>query len=134
MAVLLQEFLPILDTLTDLRAKYGENDFGKQYSAIRGDLASAFSDLGAAEFSIRAGDIVSFSKVRVVESRHDETVPVNAILEVIRETGLELAGNTIRKAEAVISLGPAPTADDTDSEGIPEEERLLEGESEEIDQ
>jgi molecular chaperone GrpE (heat shock protein) len=106
-ATILQEFMPVLDQLTTLRNKYGVDDeFGKQYNAIRGDFMSALRDLGVTEFTIAVGDMVDYRKVRVIESRYDDVMPINTIIEVVHDHGMELAGNIVRKAEAIVSLGP----------------------------
>lgn len=99
------KFLPVLDRLEDLSAKYADDAFGKQYNALPGIMRTAMSEMGVVEYQVKEGDAMDAYRMEVTASEHSETVPAQTVLRV--EThGLELEGNVMRKPKVVVSLGP----------------------------
>lgn len=72
MASVLQDFLPILDDLEALEEKYGNDDFGKSFSALGGAMRTALKELGVEEYSVKEGDTVNKQRVIVVEEEYTE--------------------------------------------------------------
>lgn len=110
-ASVLSEFLPVMDTLVALRAKYGDDEFGQQYNALPGAIKSGFTAMGCTEYTVHVGDAVDAAGGRVVavESEYSEQFAENVVLRPIA-AGLELQGNVIRAAQVVASLGKEPPA------------------------
>lgn len=115
MAAVLGEFLPVLDRLEDLKVKYEDDDFGKQYGALPGAIKAAYSELGAKEYTVTIGDRIDKSRMVVIDSEHSENHASDTVLRPI-SMGLELQGNPIRLAECVACLGPEPVAIEESSE------------------
>jgi molecular chaperone GrpE (heat shock protein) len=125
-AVVLKEFIPILDTLQELRAKYGADDFGKQFDALYGTMKTAFASMGVNEFHAQVGDVVDMARMNVVEQVYSSAVPKGAVVDVVSNNhcGMELDGNCMRMVKVVASLGPEPAtavAAKDDGEEMPEE-------------
>mmetsp|Transcript_21392 Transcript_21392/g.27657 ORF Transcript_21392/g.27657 Transcript_21392/m.27657 type:complete len:266 (+) Transcript_21392:131-928(+) len=113
-ALTLTQFLPIYDTLDELNTAYSEDDFGKQYGALYTSIKQAFSDLGAVEYAVAAGDSIDKLRMTVLDSEHSDEQPAETVLRVLRP-GMELQGNIVRPAEVVASLG-------VEEEGEPSDE------------
>lgn len=129
-ADVLQEFLPVLGKLDELKEKYGEDDFGKQYSGL--SLKAAFNNLGVTDFTVSVGDTVDKGRMLVVDSEHSEDHPADTVLKPV-SLGLELKGNIVKMAECVASLGPEVVADEEggDTEEGGDEEAAQEDKGEE---
>jgi molecular chaperone GrpE (heat shock protein) len=112
-ADLLTQFLPVLDKLVELRETYGEDEFGKQYNAVAGDMKGAFSKMGVTEFAVETGGAVDKTRMVVVDSEYSEEHAVDTVIRAV-VGGMELEGNVIRMAECVASLGPELVAADAD--------------------
>jgi len=119
-ASVLREFLSVKDQLTGLQERFGEDDFGKQYNALKSALDTVFSDLGVAEYTTAPGDAVDRMRMLVVESENSEEFPKDTVLKPLK-MGLELQGNVIRLAECVASLG-SETAEEEAAAAAPQDE------------
>ena len=108
-AGVLTSFLPVLDSLNDLQAKYGDDEFGKSYNALPGIMRQVFTDLGSAEYTIATGDAVDRSRMDAVESVYSEEYPTDTVIQPLA-SGWELQGNVIRPAQCVARLGPETAA------------------------
>ena len=103
-ANILAQFLPVMDKLNELKAKYGEDPFGSQYGALPGALNTVFTSLGVTEFIVQPGEPVDETRMLVEAEEYSEEF---AVKTVIRTTsgGIELDGNVIVPASCVASLG-----------------------------
>jgi molecular chaperone GrpE (heat shock protein) len=110
-AALLTKFLPTMDKLEELRAKYGEDSFGKQYNALPGTLMAGFSAMGVADFSVSAGEKMDAERMVAVAEEHSAELPARTVIREV-SSGLQLEGNVIRMAECVVSLGPESNGDE----------------------
>lgn len=117
-ALILAKFLPTLERLIELRHQNAEHEFGKQYSALTGDLLGAFTKMGMTEYAVAKGEAVDLGRMAIVEKEHSAEVAADTVVRCLA-TGLELQGNVIRPAECVASLGPVEdgTVPATDGEG-----------------
>jgi molecular chaperone GrpE (heat shock protein) len=106
-AAVLTEFLPVLDTLVDLRDRYGNDAFGQQYNALPGAVKTGFVNMGTTEYSATVGAAMDTSRMTVVETVHDNASPKDTVLQCVHP-GLELQGNVIRPCLVVASLGAPP--------------------------
>jgi molecular chaperone GrpE (heat shock protein) len=106
------EFLPALDQLEELRKKYGDDSFGKQYSAVTGAIKTAFATLGVTDYTIQVGDSINGSRMNVVESKYSTEYPQNTVIEVL-SPGMELNGNIVRAAQCIASLGIEPNEEES---------------------
>lgn len=115
MAGVLASFLPTLDTLGDLQNKYGEDDFGKSYNALQSVMRQVFTDLGANEYGLAAGDAVDTTRMDVVETEYSEQYAKDTVIQPLK-MGWELQGNVIRSAQCVASLGSENAVEETPPE------------------
>jgi molecular chaperone GrpE (heat shock protein) len=106
-AAVLTEFLPVLDTLVDLRDRYGNDAFGQQYNALPGAVKAGFVNMGTTEYSATVGAAMDTSRMTVVETVHGNASPKDTVLQCVHP-GLELQGNVIRPCLVVASLGAQP--------------------------
>ena len=125
MAGVLASFMPVLDSLTDLQAKYGNDEFGKGYNAMEGIMRQVFTDLGSSEYTIATGDAIDKSRMDVVDAVYSEEFPANTVIEPLT-MGWELQGNVIRSAQCVASLGSQAAVEEEEEEAA---EELAEEES-----
>lgn len=128
-ASVLQSFLPIMDDFEELEQKYGNDDFGKSFSALGGTLKSAFKELGVQEYSVKEGDQVNKQRITVVEEEYSDEFPKDTVIRPVA-VGMELQGNVMRMAECVASLGSEQDEADAEKEGE-EDSNEEEGEVEE---
>lgn len=120
-ATVLRDFLPVKDKLDMLQAQYGDDEFGKQYTALAGNLNTAMGAMGVTEYAATVGEKVDRSRVLVVEEEVSDK-PEGTVLQPLR-MGLELKGNVIRLAECVGSVGDKSEDEAEEvSEGEPEAE------------
>ena len=104
-ANVLTQFLPVLDRLEELGAKYAMDDFGKQYNALPGAMRSAMVEMGVSVLQVQPGETIDPYRMEVTSSEHSETAPAQTVLSV-ESSGYELDGNVMRKPKVVASLGP----------------------------
>lgn len=115
MAGVLASFLPVLDTLNDLQAQHGGDEFGKSYSAMPGIMRQVFTDLGSNEYTVATGDAVDKTRMDVVDAVYSDEIPADTVIQPIA-LGWELQGNVIRSAQCVASLGPEAAAEESTEE------------------
>lgn len=104
-ASVLKTFLPVVDELKVLTDKYESDEFAKKYAALSRDFNNALKDMGVEEFMLAEGDSVDATRVEVVRQEHSDSVAKGSVMEAL-SCGYELSGNIMRKAQAVVSLGP----------------------------
>jgi GrpE len=126
MANVLTEFLPLYDTMNELKAKYAEDEFGSKYTGLT--MKNTFSKMGVSEYTVAVGESMDNYRMTVVESEYSTEHKKNTVLKPIA-MGLELEGNVIRPAEIVASLGELVEEDE--EEASAEEEEKAEEESKE---
>lgn len=107
-AVVLEDFLPILENLRELNVKYEGNEFAKSYSALCWNFNNALKDLGVSEFTVKEGDNADGIRIEATREEYSETIAKGMVIQPL-EIGYELEGNIMRRASAVVSLGPEPT-------------------------
>ena len=110
-----------MDKLKELRAKYGDDSFGKQYNALPGTLMAGFSAMGVADFSVEAGEKLDTERMVAVAEEHSAELPAGTVIREVT-AGLQLEGNVIRMAECVVSLGPEPASADGEKAEAKEED------------
>lgn len=120
-AAVLEDFLPVMEDLREVNAKYEDNEFAKSYSALCWDFNNALKDLGVAEFTVKEGDKADGVRVLATREEYSETVAKGMVIEPL-EIGYELEGNLMRGACAVVSLGPESSEEEEISEEAAEED------------
>mmetsp|Transcript_25282 Transcript_25282/g.41991 ORF Transcript_25282/g.41991 Transcript_25282/m.41991 type:complete len:317 (+) Transcript_25282:226-1176(+) len=117
-AGVVQNFLPVMDDLQLLKTELDGDDFGAKYAGMAGNLMGALKELGVEEFSAEIGDVVNAQRMTVVDEEvsTDGSVAKGSILRPV-SAGMELAGNVMRMAQVVTSLG---SADEQSKEGATE--------------
>ena len=110
MAGILRNFLPIYDTLDEMKERYVNDEFGSKYGGLT--LGPTFAKIGVKEFSVGAGEPLDHIRVKVVGSEYSNAGKDTIIAQLA--LGMELEGNVIRAAECITSLGNegAPNAPD----------------------
>jgi molecular chaperone GrpE (heat shock protein) len=105
-ASVLRSFLPALDELDVLGARYGGNDFARTFdSGIKSELESTLRDLGVLVYEVSAGQsILDVGRIVAVEQEHSEEYARGTAIRTVK-AGLEISRNVIRPAEVVGSLG-----------------------------
>jgi molecular chaperone GrpE (heat shock protein) len=103
-AAVVQNFLPVLDELKTLKEAYGEDEFGSKYAGLTGAMLGGLKELGVEEFTVAEGDAVNPQRVSVVEEEFSEEVEKGSIIRPV-SMGMEVAGNVMRLAQVVASLG-----------------------------
>lgn len=104
-AVVLQNFLPVLEQLRESKTKYENDEFGQKYSALSSDFEKVFADMGVTEFTVSEGDKADARRIVTVEEQYSETIAQGCVIKPL-QVGVELDGNVMKMAEAVVSLGP----------------------------
>lgn len=112
-AAVLKDFLPIYDTLNNLRGMFSEDEFGKKYSEL--NLQQTFTNLGVTDFDVEAGQAINNFRMKVLESEVSAEHPKDTVLRQVAP-GLELDGNVIRAAMCVSSVGAEEETEES-SEG-----------------
>eukprot|EP00567_Pseudictyota_dubia_P009459 CAMPEP_0197443612 /NCGR_PEP_ID=MMETSP1175-20131217/9313_1 /TAXON_ID=1003142 /ORGANISM="Triceratium dubium, Strain CCMP147" /LENGTH=134 /DNA_ID=CAMNT_0042974273 /DNA_START=1 /DNA_END=401 /DNA_ORIENTATION=- len=103
-ANILQQFLPVLDELTNLDSRFEGNEAAKSYSALRGSFSSALTSLGAAEFTAEVGGVYDVRRHESVREEYSDDIAEGAVLEPVA-MGMEIEGNVMRRAQVAVSLG-----------------------------
>lgn len=104
-AAIIQNFLPVMDELRHIQDDIGDVEFGKKYSGLYGTMSSAFKEMGVEEYGVAVGEPVNPQKVATIEEEYSADIPKGRIIRPV-SMGMELAGNVLRLAQAVVSLGP----------------------------
>lgn len=110
-AAVLSKFLPVIDTLSGLRERYGEDNFGRQYNTLAGEMRGAFTKLGVTEYTTVTGERIDSMRMSVISAEHSSEYPIDTVIRPV-SMGMELQGNVIRMAECIGSLGPVNTGGD----------------------
>ena len=103
-ADVLQNFLPVLDELRSIDAKYEGNDFAKSYKALTDDLNNAMESLGMTEYTAEVGAKADIRRFVAAEEKYSDDFEKGTVISPV-SIGLEIEGNVIRMAECVVSLG-----------------------------
>lgn len=114
-AKVIQSFVPVLDELDAVAARYEGNSFAKSLDALRSGMKSSLGELGVSEFVVGAGDAVD-SRVVAVDEQFSEEFAAGTVISALT-SGLEIQGNIVRAAKVVASLG----VENSEEEGAAEE-------------
>ena len=108
-AAIIQNFLPVMDELRHIQEDIvSENvEFGTKYSGLLSAMTASFKQMGVEEYAVSVGDAVNPQKVATIEEEYSSEIPKGSIIRPV-SMGMELSGNVLRLAQAVVSLGPAP--------------------------
>jgi len=123
-ASVLQSFLPALDEMDVIGAKYEGNAFaGTLQSGLTMEFQNNLQELGVSEFGVESGDDVVMGRVVAVEEQFSEEFGKGTVITSLK-SGLEIQGNIVRPAECVASLGSeaAPAAEEEEEAAAAEEE------------
>jgi molecular chaperone GrpE (heat shock protein) len=120
-AAIIQNFLPVMDELRFIQEEIGDVEFGKKYSGLYGTMSSAFREMGVEEYGVAVGEPVNPQKVATIEEEYSADVPKGMIIRPV-SMGMELAGNVLRLAQAVVSLGPVVENETAEEAPAAEEE------------
>lgn len=119
-ATVMQSFLPVLEELDAVGAKYEGNTFAKTLDAgLRSEFSNSLVALGVSEFVVESGQAVDVGRVVAVEEEYSEEFAKGTVIRALK-LGLEISGNTVRPAEVVGSLG-------TENEKVEEDGASKEG-------
>lgn len=122
-ASVLQSFLPALDEMEVIGARYEGNSFaGTLQSGLTLEFQNNFKELGVSEFGVESGDEVVMGRVVAVEEQFSEEFGKGTVITPLK-SGLEIQGNVVRPAECVASLGSeAAAAEEEEAEAAAAEE------------
>jgi len=101
-AAVLRDFLPVYDTLNNLKEFYANDEFGCKYSEL--NLQQTFQILGVTPYNVVPGEEVNNFRMKVLENEISTEQPKGSVLREV-STGLELDGNVIRPASCITSSG-----------------------------
>lgn len=109
-ASVLQSFLPALDEMEVIGARYEGNSFaGTLQSGLTLEFQTNLKELGVSEFGVESGDEVVMGRVVAVEEQFSEEFGKGTVITPLK-SGLEIQGNVVRPAECVASLGSEAAA------------------------
>lgn len=109
-ASVLQSFLPVLEDLDVVGARYEGNAFAKSLEGgIRSELENALGELGVSEYVVDGGQAMEMGRVVAVEEVYSEEFGKGTVVQALK-SGLEISGNVVRPAEVVGSLGSESAA------------------------
>ena len=80
-----------------------------------------FADMGITEFTVSQGDKADARRIVTVEEEHSETIAQGCVIRPL-QVGIELDGNVMKMAEAVVSLGPEKQEEEATEEANDSEE------------
>jgi molecular chaperone GrpE (heat shock protein) len=104
-ATVLQSFLPVLDEMDAIAAKYEGNAFaGTLQSGLTSEFQNTLNEMGVAEYIVASGDDVVMGRVVAIEEEYSEEFGKGTVITPLK-SGLEIQGNIVRPAECVASLG-----------------------------
>jgi molecular chaperone GrpE (heat shock protein) len=107
-ANVVQNFLIIWDELTELKhdnTDESSSSFGIKYHGLVDSFASAMRQLGVESYDAIVGETMDPIRVTIVEREFSDLYPPNTIIHSSKP-GLELRGNVLRLAQAIVSKGP----------------------------
>lgn len=113
-AGVIQTFLPVLDDLDALGAKYEGDSFASSLGALRAEFFNSLQELGVTEFVPKEGEPVDGSRVVAVEDAYSNEFSKGTVVSLLK-SGFEIKGNIVRAAECVASLGPEKVEEDSSS-------------------
>ena len=116
-ASVLTEFIPIYDTLNDLKSKYADNEFGSKYGGLT--MKPTFSKLGVEAYTAEEGTPIDTYRMNVVENEYSKKHAKNTVVRPV-SMGMELQGNVMRPAECVASLGAQEEGKDAKKDEEPD--------------
>lgn len=120
-ASVLQSFLPALEEMEAIGAKYEGSDFARTLqNGLTSEFQSNLSELGVTEYSVESGEDVVVGRVVAVEEEYSEEIGKGKVITPVKG-GLEIQGNVVRPAECVASLG-SETAEEEEEEAANAEE------------
>jgi len=109
-ATVLQSFLPVLDEMDAIAAKYEGNAFaGTLQSGLTSEFQNTLNEMGVAEYIVASGDDVVMGRVVAIEEEYSEEFGKGTVITPLK-SGLEIQGNIVRPAECVASLGSEAAA------------------------
>jgi molecular chaperone GrpE (heat shock protein) len=109
-ATVLQSFLPVLDEMDAIAAKYEGNAFaGTLQSGLTSEFQNTLNEMGVAEYVVASGDDVVMGRVVAIEEEYSEEFGKGTVITPLK-SGLEIQGNIVRPAECVASLGSEEAA------------------------
>lgn len=104
-ATVMQTFLPVLEELDAVGAKYEGNDFAKSLdSGLSSAFKNSLGELGVVEYVVEIGSKLDIGRVVAVEEEHSAEFAKGTVIRALKP-GLEISGNVVRPAEVVGSLG-----------------------------
>jgi len=109
-ATVLQSFLPVLDEMDAIAAKYEGNAFaGTLQSGLTSEFQNTLNEMGVAEYVVASGDDVVMGRVVAIEEEYSEEFGKGTVITPLK-SGLEIQGNIVRPVECVASLGSEAAA------------------------
>jgi len=115
-AEILQSLMPVREILRSMLDK----EKAQPYHALASDFEAVMKGLKVTEFTPSEGDVVLSSKHEIVGQEYSGTVAKKTILSVAN-SGLELGGTIIKKAQCIESLGKEDTKEEKKEEEVEEE-------------
>lgn len=116
-----QNFIPILDELTQLSEENADVEFAKAYSALKWNLESVFEELEVTKVTAAVGDKVNKGRMAVVGKEYSDSLDEDTVMKEVKP-GLEIKGNVMQLVEVVISLGSEEEAKKREAEKKAKEE------------
>lgn len=107
-------FLPVLDDLDGVSAKYEGDEFAKSLGALRSEFMNSLATLGVCEYDAQVGDVVDGGRVVATSEEYSEECAKGTVVSAVRN-GFEISGNVVRPAECVGSLGSEKTDEEAES-------------------
>lgn len=119
-ASVVQTFLPVMDELDAVGAKYEGNEFAQSLGALRSEFMNALGELGVSEFGANVGDMVDGERVVATSEEFSEECAKGTVISGVKN-GFEIQGNIVRPAECVGSLGSEKAEEEEEEEASAEE-------------
>jgi molecular chaperone GrpE (heat shock protein) len=108
-ANVVQNFLIVWDELIELKnqdlSSSSSSSFGVKYHGLVDSMASTLRELGVQSYDATVGELLDPVRVTIVDREFSDLYPPNTILHS-SQPGLELRGNVLRLAQAIVSKGP----------------------------
>lgn len=114
-ASVVETFLPVLDDLDVVGAKYEGDEFARTLGALRSEFMNSLRELGVTEYAANTGDVVDGGRVVAVAEEHSEECAKGSVISSVKP-GFEIHGNIVRPAECVASLGSEKEEEEATSE------------------
>lgn len=103
-AEIMQSFLPVMEELDTIGAKYEGNDFAKTFDALRVEFINSMEQLGASKYIVEPGTVIEVGRVVAVEQEYSDEFAKGTVIRPLK-SGLDVSGNVVAPAEVVGSLG-----------------------------